>query len=471
MAMGKRKRERQSALWVDATVARKAPGHPFYERLNALLARHDFDAFVETTCEQFYAPVMGRPSLAPGIYFRLLLVGYFEGIDSERGIAWRVADSLSLRDFAGLAAGERPPDHSTLSRTRRLIDVETHDQVFTWVVELLAKEGLLRGQRLGVDATTLEANAAMRSIVRRDGGATYTEFLEGLAKASDVETPTREDLARLDRKRKKKTSNKDWHNPHDPDARITKMKGGRTRLAHKAEHAVDLETGAVVAVTVQPADIGDTTSFAATLQQAIDVVADVDEAPEATTKMADAVLAEVVMDKGYHSAELLADCAELGIRTYVSEPDRGRRRWRGKHRQRAATYANRRRIRGRRGKRLMRQRGEVVERGFAHGYDAGGLRRLHLRGRDNVAKRVLVQIAGFNLGLVMRRLLGAGRPRAAWALRALAHELALTLRALVRTILTAHTPIRAAVGLYLPIAPTPWILGSRNQNRTFTTAC
>ncbi|MGH9381214.1 MAG: transposase [Thermoanaerobaculia bacterium] len=452
-------------------MATAAPGHPFYERLDELLARHEFDAFVEVACERFYAPVMGRPSLAPGIYFRLLLVGYFEGIDSERGIAWRVADALSLRDFLGLEAGDRPRDHSTLSRTRRLMDVETHDQVFTWVVELLAKEGLLWGKRFGFDATTLEANAAMRSIVRRDSGATYTEFLAELAQASGVETPTREDLARLDRKRKKKTSNKDWHNPHDPDARITKMKDGRTRLAHKAEQAVDLETGAVVAVTVQPADRGDTASFATTLQQTIDVIADIDEAPEAAAKLADAVLAEVVMDKGYHGADVLVDCADLGIRTYVSEPDRGRRRWRGKHRQRDATYANRRRIRGRRGKRLMRQRAELAERGFAHCYDSGGMRRLHLRGRDNVAKRVLVQVAGFNLGLVMRRLVGAGRPRAAWILRALAYELTLALQAMVRTILTGHAPIRPSLGASPPPAPTPRILVLRGQNPTFTTAC
>ncbi len=245
MAMGIREGE-QSPLWVVTADLPKSPGHPFYTRLNALLDAQDFDRFVEKKCRGFYASVMGRPSLAPGRYFRLLLLGYFEGIDSERGIAWRATDSLAIRSFLGLGLDDAPPDHSTISRTRRLIDVETHRDVFTWILERLVEAGLLKGKTVAIDATTLEANAAMRSIVRRETGESYQAFLTGLAKTSGIETPTREDLARLDRKRKKKTSNKDWTNPFDPDAKVTKMKDGRTHLAHKAEHAVDLETGAVV---------------------------------------------------------------------------------------------------------------------------------------------------------------------------------------------------------------------------------
>ena len=243
-------------MWVATAELPKSPGHPFYTRLNALLDADDFDRFVEGQCAKFYAPVMGRPSLAPGRYFRLLLVGYFEGIDSERGIAWRATDSLAVRSFLRLPVDEPPPDHSTISRTRRVIDLESHRAVFTWVQQRLVEAGLLKGKTVAVDATTLEANAAMRSIVRRDTGESYQEFLTGLAQASGIETPTREDLARLDRKRKKKTSNKDWKHPWDPDAKVAKMKDGRTHLAHKAEHAVDLETGAMVAVTLQGADQG-----------------------------------------------------------------------------------------------------------------------------------------------------------------------------------------------------------------------
>jgi transposase len=275
MAMGKRKRQRQASLWVETARLAKGPSHPFYRRLNQILGRRGFDGFVEGACQQFYSETVGRPSLAPAVYFRMLLVGYFEGIDSERGIAWRVADSIGLREFLGYALTDATPDHSTVSRNRRLIDLQTHQEVFVWVLQVLAKEGLLQGETLGVDATTLEANAALRSIVRRDTGESYQEFLTRLAQASGIETPTREDLARLDRKRPKKGSNDDWQHPQDPDAKITKMKDGRTHLAHKAEHAVDMESGAVVAVTVQPADRGDTTSIEETVQEVMDTLADV----------------------------------------------------------------------------------------------------------------------------------------------------------------------------------------------------
>ena len=258
MAMGTRKqREKQEDIWIAHTELPSAPGHPFYQRLNELLEAEKFDEFVEGRCAKFYAAKYGRPSLTPGIYFRSLLLGYFEGIDSERGIAWQLADSLGLRRFVGIGLEEGTPDHTTISRTRRLIDVEAHREVFGWVLGVLADRGMVKGKWIAIDATTLEANAAMRSIVRRDTGESYEEFLRGLAKASGIETPSREDLARLDRKRKKRTSNKDWESPVDGDARIAKMKDGRTHLAHKAEHAVDLDTGAVVAVTLQGADLGD----------------------------------------------------------------------------------------------------------------------------------------------------------------------------------------------------------------------
>src|SRR5205807_2639987 len=190
MAMGKRNSE-QAPLWIPTTELPVSPGHPFYVRLNAILDAAGFDRFVEEQCRPFYAPVMGRPSLAPGRYFRLLLVGYFEGLDSERGIAWRAADSLAVRHFLGLGLDEAAPDHSTISRTRRLIDVEAHQAVFTWVQERLVEAHLLRGQTLAVDATTLEANAAMRSIVRRETGESYQQFLTRLAKASGLKTPSR----------------------------------------------------------------------------------------------------------------------------------------------------------------------------------------------------------------------------------------------------------------------------------------
>ncbi len=319
-------------MWIEAASLATPVGHPFYERLNRLLDKRGFDAFAENACLSFYAKV-GRPGLAPGVYFRALLVGYFEGIDSERGIAWRTADSLALRSFLGFELSQATPDHSTISRTRRLIDVETHRKVFLWVLGMLAEEGLLKGNTVAIDGTTLEANAALRSIVRRDTGEAYEEFLKGLAKESGIETPTREQLARLDRKRNKKGSNDDWKNPHDPDAQITKMKDGRTHLAHKAEHAVDLETGAVLAVTLQPATAGDTNTLPETLTQCGEHIREV--AVETSYEAGPGQLnpdgpAELVLDKGYHSSDVLVILKEAEVRSYCSEPDRGRRNWIGK---------------------------------------------------------------------------------------------------------------------------------------------
>ena len=294
----------------------RSAAHPFYAQLNQILDQHDFDGFVEGLCERFYADE-GRPGLPPGRYFRLLLIGYFEGLDAERAIAWRVADSFAVREFLGLALPEAPPDHSTISRTRRLIDLETHEAVFTWMLQRLADAGLVTGKTVGIDATTLEANAALRSIVRRDTGERYQDFLTKLAQASGVETPTRADLARSDWKRKQKGSNDDWTHPHDPDAKITKMKDGRTHLAHKAEQAVDLETGAIMGVTVQDADDGDTTTCVETLIEATEQVETVWPDGEG--------IEEIVGDKSYHSNQSLLDLEAVGVRSYISEHDRSRR--------------------------------------------------------------------------------------------------------------------------------------------------
>jgi transposase len=415
MGMGtRRRRQRQERLWIGHNELVNGPAHPFYKRVNELLETKRFDEFAEKECARFYAENNGRPSVTPGIYFRLLLVGYFEGIDSERGIAWRAADSIGLRKFLGMGLDEQTPDHSTISRTRRLIDVETHHKVFFWILELLRDQGLLKGKTVGIDATTLEANAAMRSIVRRENGESYEEFLKGLAKESGIETPTREDLARFDRTRKNKASNKDWVNPHDGDARITKMKDGRTHLAHKAEHAVDLKTGAVLAVTLQEADQGDTTTVLETLPRAGENGAELigTEEPNQKPKMHLQGIEEVVTDKGYHSGEMLVMLKNAEVRTYIPEKkQKGQRDWDGKSEQQQAVYANRRRVNGAHGKHLLRKRGELIERSFAHCYDTGGMRRTHLRGHQNILKRLLIHVGAFNLSLIFRSLLGAGTPR------------------------------------------------------------
>jgi len=416
MALGKRNDVAQPLFIAAAGLSAIRP-NPFYEAVNKVLAAHQFDPFVERLCAQFYSEKLGRPGLAPGVYFRCLLIGYFEGLESERGIAWRCADSKSLGLFLGCALDESTPDHSTISRTRRLIDLETHQEVFACVLKILANHDLIDGKTIGVDSTTLEANAALRSIVRRDNGQGYQDFLTELAKQSGIDTPTRADLAKIDRKRKGKGSNDDWQNPHDPEAKITKMKDGTTHLAHKAEHAVDMGEqghGAILAVNLCDAVVGDTRTICETINQASENLAAIAADHRVSDKINDQWASEAVADKGYHSNDTMRDLGQMQLRSYISEPERGRRNWtseREGRESRDATYANRRRIKGERGKALMRKRGELLERSFAHNYETGAMRRLHLRGRENIAKRVLIHTAGFNIGLMMRVMYGLIKPR------------------------------------------------------------
>ena len=413
MAMGTRRgRQRQEELFY-ASERTEAPGHPFYQRLNRVLDEAGFDAFCEQCCRPFYHQKLGRPSLAPGVYFRLLLIGFFEGINSERGIAWRVADSLSLRQFLDYGLNEATPDHVTISRTRRLLDEATHQAVFRFVLTEVARRGLLKGKTIGIDATTLEANAAMRSIVRRDSSESYMQYLRRLAAEAGIDANDEEAVRRIDRQRKKKTSNEEWVNPHDPEAEVTKMKDGTTHLAYKAEQAVDLETGAIVAITTHGGAAGDSESVQETLPAAGEAIAEQIATPTAQGqyKVHEQGLREVVTDKGYHSGPGLAAMNGMGVRTYVAVPRQPRRKWEGKREQQVAVYANRRRVAGARGKSLMRRRGELLERPFANQYETGALRRLHVRGRGNVAKRVLLQAAAFNLALILRTMTRSGTPR------------------------------------------------------------
>lgn len=446
----RKKRQRQEGLWYGGELP-KAPGHPFYKRLNEVLDAAKFDPFCETSCASFYHQKLGRPSLPPGQYFRIMLIGFFEGLDSERGIAWRLADSLTLRQFLSIGLDEKTPDHVTLSRTRRLIDAETHQRIFSFVLERLAKAGLIKGKTIGVDSTTLEANAAMKSIVRRDTGESYMAYLKRLAEAEGIDAKDAAALLRMDRKRKKKTSNEDWKSPSDEEAEITKLKDGRTALAYKAENAVDMETGAIVAVTTHGGAAADTTTVQGTVIDAAIAVADLiaEKTPESEYEVHPNGVQEVVADKGYHSNEVALGLAEMEVRTYISEPDRGPRNWNGKAAEKAAVYGNRRRIQGDRGKGLQRQRGERIERNFAHQFDTGGLDRLYVRGKENVHKKFLIQAAACNLALLMRSTHGSGKPRAA-------HD------RVVDAILTILAVINA-----IEVHFTPWSANSHGMVRVF----
>ena len=412
--MGTRKsRERQEDLWYGGELP-TAPGHPFYKRLNEVL-NAGFDEFCESECSRFYHNKLGRPSLPPGQYFRLMMIGFFEGLDSERGIAWRVADSLTLRQFLSIELDERTPDHVTISRTRRLIDAETHQKVFSWVLERLAQAGLIKGKTIGVDSTTLEANAAMKSIVRRDTGESYTAYLKRLAEAEGLENADAEALRRMDRKRKKRMSNEDWKSPVDEQAQITRLKDGRTAVAYKAENAADMDSGAIVAVTTHGGAEADTATIQETVTEAGIAVAALIavQSEDGSYPVHEGGVQEVVADKGYHSNEVLTGLEESEVRTYIAEPKRGERNWQGKPEAKAAVYGNRRRIQGIRGKQLQRQRGERIERNFAHQFDTGGMDRLWVRGRQNVHKKLLIQAAACNLALLMRMRYGSGKPKAA----------------------------------------------------------
>jgi transposase len=404
MALGKRT-AKQTELFVPVAQLPKSPAHPFYAKLNGLLAESAFDPYVEKLCEPYYKEG-GRPSIPPGTYFRMLFIGYFEGIDSQRGIAWRCADSRSLREFLGAELTEATPAHNSMTVIRQRLPASVFESVFEQVLGVLDKKGLLRAKTLGIDSTTLEANAAMRSIVRKADGKNWQEFLRTLAQAEGIENPTEEDLRRLDRKRKdKKVSNEEWENPHDPDARIARMKDGRTHLAYKAEHAVDLESTAIVAAHVTTAERGDTATGEETL-----ILAQV----HLVRSGSPAEIKEVVQDKGYHDNQALARIAAWGVRTYVPERKQKSRVWTDKPAEfEAAFRANRRRVRSDKGRRLNRWRSEKCERSFAHVCETGGGRRMWLRGLDNATKSHLLRCAGYNLGLVLRKCYGLSKPRSA----------------------------------------------------------
>jgi transposase len=424
MALGRQQARQMDMLMTWAEMPR-SPGHVFYDKLQAMLLGSDFDGFVEGIRAPFYVSGRGRPSPPPGRYFRMLLVGYFEGIDSERGLEWRCADSLSLRDFLRLGERELVPDHSWLSRTRGRLPLQLHEPVFSWVLRRLDEHGLIRGQRIGVDASTMEANAALRTIARRADGESYRDMLRRMAVESGIETPTSEDLIRLDRRRKGKTlSNAEWHSPTDPEARIARPKDGRTHFAYKPEHAVDLDTGAVLAAEMHEADQGDIATPPGTLASAAEHLAALGAAPTSTDP------AELVADKGYHSRAGLKELEGGPWKSRIAEPWRdGFLRWQGNTAARRAVYNNRARLLSEVARQAFRLRAELVERSFALILDRGGMRRAWLRGCENVHKRYLIHVAGYNLGgvtegsiglqgrwnghggLLMRLLTGAGTPR------------------------------------------------------------
>jgi transposase len=404
MSMGRRPEQRQADFWIALTDLPQSPGHVFYDKLNQLLADAAFDSWVESLCQTHYTDGSGRTSLPPGTYFRMLFVGYFEDLGSQRAIAWRCSDSLSLRAFLGIPLTESTPDHSSLTRIRQRLPLAVHEQVFTFVLKVAQEKHLLRGKTVAVDSTTLEANAAMRNIVRKDTGQDWNQYVKGLMAAEGIENPTDEEVRRFDQKRQdKKVSNQEWESPTDPDSRIAKMKDGRTHLAYKLEHTVDLDSEFVLAASVQPADQADSATLMTNVLHAqINLV-------QAGSEQE---IEEVAADKGYHKVEKLAECEAWNTRPYIPEPHGKTYNWEDKPEEwREATEGNRQRVQGERSKQLQKKRSELVERSFAHVCETGGGRRSWLRGMSEVSKRYAVLVAAHNLGLLMRKLFRIGKPR------------------------------------------------------------
>ncbi len=445
MALGRRKRERQTDLWIASGDLPRSGGHPFYEKLNGLLAEADFDDYVEQLCRPYYASDLGRPGIPPGVYFRMLFIGYFEGLDSQRGIAWRCADSLALKRFLGYGLTDATPEHSSLTNTRKRLPPAVHEQVFAFVLSIAAAKKLLKGKTTGVDATLLEANAAMKSIVRKETGEDYKAYLRRLAQEAGIDDPSDDDLKKFDKRRKKKGSNKEWQSPSDPDARIMKMKDGRTHLSYKAEHALDLQSGLLLAATIHHGDTSDGDSLQETLIAA---------QTNLIRAGSEAEIEDVALDNGYHTNAALAQCQAWGIRTYAAEKnERYQRRWSDKPDDyKRAFHANRRRVRGRRGKKLQRLRSEHCERSFAHTCETGAARRSWLRGVVDVGKRYLMHAAGHNLGVVMRKLFGIGTPRS------LQGRAAALCAALARLVGIITKPLMPADGLFESSKPRTSIL-------------
>jgi hypothetical protein len=356
---------------------------------------------------------MGRPGVPPGVFFRMLFVGYFEGLKSHRSISWRCTDSRSLGDFLGLGPTDPVPNHSCVSKTHKRLPEEVFNEVFRFILSVAAHKGLLWGKAIGIDSTTIQANASMRSIVRKDSGKGWKDYTKKLAKQAGLEDPTDDELRQFDRNRPgKKVSNEDWENLNDPDATITRMKDGTTRLAYKAEHAVDLDTDIVVAATVHPGNAPDTQTI---IDTAIDAAVNAEQAGVENDLQA------IVADKGYHSTKVVTLATDLGMRAYIPErASPNQRRWADKApADQRAVYNARRRTQSNRGKQLSRLRSELTERSFAHVCDTGGARRTWLRGLASVAKRHLMMVAARNLSTIMRMIFGIGGPRSLQGLRGL----------------------------------------------------
>jgi len=465
MFESRKKASVQKEFWVVADRLPKASPSRFYQLLDRTLAEMDFAGQVRAMCAPAYAEAWrgGRPGIDPVVYFKMLMIGFFEGIESERQIAARCEDSLSLRGFLGYTLEEATPDHSSMSVIRQRLGSACYERVFALVLAALQRHGLLKGRHLGIDSSVIEANASLRSLCERNTEEGYWQYVQRLAKELGLETSDGAELRNFDRKRPgKKMSNEQWENPHDPDAKIGKTKAGATAMVYLPEHTVDLETGAIVQAQVLLGDHRDSEELS---QRVIEAAINVQEAKG--TKDPEVLPKTLTGDKGYFSLEEVGRLQELSIKPVISDPHRAQRRFdKLSSAQRQSLARVQRSVSSKYGKELLRRRGQHIERSFAHVLDAGGMRCATLRGLKNLNKRHQIAAACYNLSQLLRRLYGVGTPKQ-W--RAF---LRLWMAAHVHFVTNLRRSLSAVLQNFLLLFCSLWAcLRSRSENRSSSTAC
>lgn len=427
---GKRetKKADQQQFWIETRRLPKATASTFYRKLDETLERIGFIEGVREICRPAYAAAArgGRPGIDPAVYFKMLMIGFFENLPSERSIASRCADSLSLRAFLGYEIDEETPDHSSLSVIRSRLGTDIYQAALELVLKGLFENGLLKGRNLGIDSSVIEANASLRELVHRNTEEQYWAYVKRLAAEAGIDPDDTKAVRRFDKKREgRKTSNEEWENPHDPDAKVGKTKHGACDMIYKPEHITDLDSGAIVAATVRRGDEGDTKELVERVLAAGEVLAR--SCNDAEQKR---VLQSLTADEGYFSVEEICGLQGERVRTIIGDPHASKRR---KDKQDAIVKQvlskAQRAVKSTSGKAMLRKRGEHLERSFAHVLDHGGLRRTTLRGQANLIKRQLAAALTYDLSLLMRRLTGHGTPKqwlaaaaeAVWRLLRLLH--------------------------------------------------
>jgi transposase len=431
-----KKKAAQAEFWVATHPMAKTPKGTFYSKLDETLESFGFAEKVRQLCAPAYKQTsVGRPGIDPVVYLKMIMVGFFEDLPSERAIAARCADSIAIRRFLNYELAENTPDHSSLTIIRQRLGLEIYQKVFMLCLEALQEYGLLRGKHLGLDSSVMEANASLRALVHRNTAEQYWDYVKRLAAEQGIDPQDATAVRKFDRQRPGKGSNQDWENPHDPDAKIGLRKHGGTDMIYKPETVVDLDTGAIVQAEVQPGDQADHQGLACKVLEAQQTI------NEARGEAADTLTVETVTaDKGYYALEEMPALQHEEIKTVIADPVSNRRLDKLEPQQRQAVQAARRSTKSKYGKALLRRRGMHIERSFAHILDCGGMRRATLRGWENLNKRFKLAAAFYNLSQLMRQIFGFGTPK---QLTALARALFSLLGDLLSLIATKMTKLAA----------------------------